>query len=70
MTVYEYLGKHYTPATAESYHREISVFLSSYPAAPLATYAELISYLGILSERCNNAAMMKLIAFSSVFCWI
>ncbi|GEP89291.1 hypothetical protein CTE07_09360 [Chitinophaga terrae (ex Kim and Jung 2007)] len=36
MTLYEYLEGRYTPATAESYHREISIFLSSYTAAPMA----------------------------------
>ena len=64
MTLYEYLEKHYTPATAESYHREITIFLSSYTAAQMATYAELIGYLGILRERYNNAATINRILCS------
>ncbi|WP_436489817.1 tyrosine-type recombinase/integrase [Chitinophaga sp. ARDCPP14] len=64
MTLYEYLEKHYTPATAESYHREISIFLSSYPAAQVAGYAELISYLSVLRERYNNAATLNRILCS------
>jgi len=64
MRLYEYLEKHYTPATAESYYREISIFLSSYTAAPLATYAELIRYLGVLRERYNNAATLNRILCS------
>lgn len=64
MTLSEYLEKHYTPATAESYHREISIFLSSYTAAPLATYAGLIRYLGVLRERYNNAATLNRILCS------
>lgn len=64
MTLYEYLEKHYTPATAESYHREITIFLSSYPAAQMATYADLIGYLGVLRERYNNAATLNRILCS------
>lgn len=64
MTLYEYLEKHYTPLTAESYHREISIFLSNYPAAPVATYAELIGYLALLRERYNNAATLNRILCS------
>ncbi|MFY0254668.1 tyrosine-type recombinase/integrase [Chitinophaga sp. 30R24] len=64
MTLYEYLEKHYTPATVEGYHREITIFLSSYPAAPLAGYAELISYLSVLRERYNNTATLNRILCS------
>ncbi|MFY0256497.1 hypothetical protein ACDQ55_21390 [Chitinophaga sp. 30R24] len=64
MTLYEYLEKYYTPATAESYHREITIFLSSYPAAQVATYAELIGYLSVLRERYNNAATLNRILCS------
>ncbi|MGF6930338.1 integrase/recombinase XerD [Chitinophaga sp. W2I13] len=64
MTLYEYLEKHYTPATAESYHREITIFLSNYTAAQVAGYAELISYLGVLRERYNNAATLNRILCS------
>jgi integrase/recombinase XerD len=64
MTLYEYLEKHYAPATAGSYYREIAIFLSSYTAAPMATYAELISYLGVLRERYNNAATLNRILCS------
>ncbi|MDR6571368.1 tyrosine-type recombinase/integrase [Chitinophaga ginsengisegetis] len=64
MTLYEYLEKHYTPATVESYYREISIFLSSYPAAQVAGYAELIGYLVVLRERYNNAATLNRILCS------
>lgn len=64
MTLHEYLEKHYTPATVESYNREISIFLSSYPSAPTAGYAELISYLSVLRERYNNAATLNRILCS------
>ena len=64
MTLYEYLESRYTPATVEGCHREIAVFLSSYPAAPMATYADLISYLGVLRERYNNAATLNRILCS------
>ncbi|TWF40346.1 integrase/recombinase XerD [Chitinophaga polysaccharea] len=64
MTLYEYLESHYTPATVESYHREITIFLSSYPSASMATYADLISYLGVLRERYNNAATLNRILCS------
>lgn len=64
MTLYEYLEKYYTPTTVESYHREIVIFLSSYTAAPMATYAELIGYLGVLRERYNNAATLNRILCS------
>ena len=64
MTLYEYLEKCYTPATVESYHREILIFLSNYTAAPMATYAELISYLVVLRERYNNAATLNRILCS------
>lgn len=64
MTLREYLEKHYTPLTAESYHREILIFLSNYTAAPVATYAELIGYLVALRERYNNAATLNRILCS------
>jgi len=64
MTLPEYLESLYTPATAESYHREILIFLSSYPTASMATYADLISYLGVLRERYNNAATLNRILCS------
>lgn len=64
MTLYEYLEDRYTPLTAKSYHREILIFLSNYTAAPMATYAELISYLALLRERYNNAATLNRILCS------
>lgn len=64
MTLYEYLEDCYTPATAESYYREITIFLGNYTAAPMATYAELIGYLGTLRERYNNPATLNRILCS------
>ena len=64
MTLREYLEEHYTPLTAESYHREILIFLSNYTAASMATYAELIGYLVVLRERYNNAATLNRILCS------
>ncbi|MFY0256478.1 tyrosine-type recombinase/integrase [Chitinophaga sp. 30R24] len=64
MTLHQYLAKHYRPATVESYNREIAIFLSSYRAAPMATYADLISYLGVLRERYNNVATLNRILCS------
>lgn len=59
MTLREYLEKHHTPLTAAGYHREILIFLNNYTAAPIATYAELLRYLGLLRERYNNASTLK-----------
>lgn len=64
MTLQQYLEKHYTPATAESYSREIGIFLCNYGHAQVATYNDLIAYVGVLRERYNNASTLNRILCS------
>jgi integrase/recombinase XerD len=64
MTLHQYLEKHYAPETTKSYDREIAIFLCNYGSALTATYADLISYVGVLRERYNNAETLNRIVCS------
>lgn len=64
MILQQYLEKHYTPATAAGYHREISIFLCNYGHAEAATYNDLIAYVGVLRERYTNASTLNRILCS------
>lgn len=54
-----YLQKHYSPATAKAYKREIDIYLSNYPAAEKANYTALIHYVGLLRNRYRNASTIS-----------
>ncbi len=64
MNLPAYLATHYTAATAQSYHREILIFLGNYRAARTAAYSDLIAYIGILRERYDNAQTLHRIVCS------
>jgi integrase/recombinase XerD len=64
MTLQQYLEKHYTPATAAGYHREIRIFLCNYGHAEAASYNDLIAYVGVLRERYGNASTLNRILCS------
>lgn len=64
MTLQQYLEKHYTPATAAGYHREIRIFLCNYDHADAAAYNDLIAYVGVLRERYDNASTLNRILCS------
>ncbi|QJB35671.1 tyrosine-type recombinase/integrase [Chitinophaga oryzae] len=64
MTLQQYLEKHYTPATAVGYHREVRIFLGNYGHADAATYNDLIAYVGVLRERYGNASTLNRILCS------
>lgn len=64
MTLSVYLATHYTAATAQSYHREILIFLGNYRTARTATYSDLITYIGCLRERYSNAQTLHRIVCS------
>lgn len=54
MSLVNYLEKHYAAATAACYAREIAAYLANNPAAKTASYADVITYIGVLRERYNN----------------
>ena len=59
MNLDSYLGRHYTPATAKAYAREIAIYLSNYPAASAARYSDVTAYLGALRDRYSKPATLN-----------
>jgi integrase/recombinase XerD len=64
MTLEQYLQQQYTPATAASYRREISIFLSGYPEASTAIYPDLMGHIGVLRNHYRNSHTLNRIVSS------
>ncbi|MCF6405533.1 tyrosine-type recombinase/integrase [Chitinophaga filiformis] len=64
MTLEQYLQQQYTPSTAASYAREISIFLSGYPEASTAVYKDLMGYIGVLRHHYRNSHTLNRIVSS------
>lgn len=64
MNLITYLNEHYTKATATAYEREISLYLSNYPEAATARYADVVQYVGKLRTRYRKAATLNRIVSS------
>ena len=59
MSLADYLRTHYTPATAKAYAREVDIYLSNYPSASSAVYADITAYLGALRKRYRSVATLN-----------
>jgi len=64
MSLEKYLQQQYTPKTAASYLREITLFLSAYPGASTAIYTDLMHYVGHLRIRYQNSHTLNRIVSS------
>ena len=64
MMLEAYLHARHTAGTARSYGREIGIYLSNYPGAASAGYAEITAYVGALRQRYYNAATLNRILCS------
>ena len=64
MTIKKYLFQHYTKDTAKIYGFEIDNYLSNYPQADQAVYKDVMSYMGTLRTRYNNASTLNRILAS------
>lgn len=64
MNLENYLTKHYTLKTAMVYSREIGIYQSNNPKARDYSYAEIMSYIGVLRGRYKNARTMNRIVCS------
>jgi len=58
-TLEHYLREKYTAKTAQSYERDIKLFISNYPEADQALYKDLIHYIGTLRNRYSNAKTLN-----------
>lgn len=59
MNLDTYLQQHYTEKTAAAYAREIAIYLSNYPAASMARYQDITTYLGALRDRYTQPATLN-----------
>lgn len=64
MNLDQYLKTHYSADTAIAYGREIAIYCSNYPEADKAVYKDIISYVGSLRNRYNNASTLNRIVSS------
>lgn len=59
-----YLKKHYTQKTVKAYCREIEIFIANNPNCKTYTYAELVTYMGVLRKRYTSANTLNRILSS------
>jgi integrase/recombinase XerD len=59
MTLPNYLQQHYTKQTTAAYLYEINNYTSGYPQAAEAVYKDVVSYMGTLRSRYNNASTLN-----------
>lgn len=64
MTLQSYLQQHYTKDTAAVYQYEIDNYTSGHPRAAEAVYKDVVSYMGLLRSRYNNASTLNRILCS------
>jgi integrase/recombinase XerD len=64
MTLQSYLQQHYTKDTAAVYQYEIDNYTSGHPRAAEAVYKDVVSYMGLLRNRYNNASTLNRILCS------
>ena len=64
MTLQSYLQQHYTKDTAAVYQYEIDNYISGHPRAAEAVYKDVVSYMGLLRSRYNNASTLNRILCS------
>lgn len=64
MTLHDYLQEHYTADTAKVYQHEIDSYIANYPAAATAVYKDVVSYMGVLRSRYDNASTLNRILCS------
>lgn len=68
MTLSQYLIKRYTKKTAQSYLREINIYLSNNPKAHYYNYAELIDYIGKLRQRYpNKSTLVRIVSSIKIY---
>lgn len=72
MTLEGYLQERYTPGTAQAYVREIGIYLSNYPQAASAGYADITGYVGVLRQRYSSAATLNriLCSIKAYYSWL
>jgi len=72
MNLEQYLAERHTPGTAASYGREIDSYLSNYPAAASACFADIVAYVGVLRQRYDNAATLNriLCSIKAYYSWL
>ncbi len=59
MSIRHYLESRYTPATTESYLREIAAFMGNYPECKSATFTDITAYIRQLRMRYSNAQTLN-----------
>jgi integrase/recombinase XerD len=64
MKIHEYLAEHYTPKTAASYLREISIYIANNPNNKKYSYTDIVQYIGALRKKYQNARTIKRIVSS------
>lgn len=64
MTLHDYLQQYYTKDTAAVYLHEINNYTSGCPQAAEAVYKDVMSYMGALRSRYNNASTLNRILCS------
>ena len=61
MTIKEYLNSRYTPSTAKSYYREISIYLRAEQSAKQSTYQDIIGYIHELRKHQNPSSVHRIL---------
>jgi site-specific recombinase XerD len=63
MNIEQYLQQRHTKGTAERYHRDILNYLNTVTPekAMIATYSDIMDYIGILRKKYSNAETIKVI---------
>ena len=64
MSLKDYLHEHYTVDTASIYLQEIERYHLTRPEAVTAGYKDILSYIGALRSRYNNASTLNRILCS------
>jgi integrase/recombinase XerD len=64
MNLKDYLREQYTPDTASVYGLEIGRYLASCPGAVMATYKDILFYIGALRSRYTNGSTLNRILCS------
>ena len=64
MNLQDYLHEQYTPDTASVYGLEIGRYLAACPGAAIATYKDILFYIGALRSRYTNGSTLNRILCS------